>query len=109
MANIINIILRAVCFGFLSSFSNAPGTWQKSHSTPSDAVMNCIAGMICSDGTPLSAWMFLKTCSAGLLGGLSAEREGTFSKLKQSTVLRIRMPVDVVIRISLNLGMAHLP
>jgi hypothetical protein len=29
IATIICIILRAVSFGFLSSFSNAPSTWQK--------------------------------------------------------------------------------
>jgi len=43
--NIISIIFRAVCFCFLSSFSNAPCTWQNSHSTPRDAVMNCIEGI----------------------------------------------------------------
>src|SRR6266498_5300502 len=41
IANVICIILRAVCFGFLSSLSNAFSTWQYSHCTPSDDVMNC--------------------------------------------------------------------
>src|SRR5262249_8702485 len=48
MAFIISIILRAASFGFLSSLSKAIvrslRTWQYSHSTPSDAVMNCMAG-----------------------------------------------------------------
>src|SRR5438874_1614054 len=66
MAIIMPIILRAVTFGFLSSFSNARGTWQYSHSTPREAAMNCMAGMICSAGIPLSAWTFLYSCSASL-------------------------------------------
>src|ERR1700756_5701327 len=66
MANIISIILRAVCLGFLSSFSKDFSTWQKSHSTPNDAVMNCIVGNSCSAGTPLSTWIFLNCCSAVL-------------------------------------------
>src|SRR4051794_31875059 len=41
----MSIMWRAASFGFLSSLSNACSTWQKSHSTPSDAEMNCIAGM----------------------------------------------------------------
>ena len=44
MANIISIICRAIFLGFLSSLSIAFGTWQKSHCTPSEAVMNCIEG-----------------------------------------------------------------
>ena len=45
-ANIICIISRALFFGFLSSLSNAPSTWQCSQRTPSADVMNCIAGII---------------------------------------------------------------
>ena len=67
MANIISIILRAVCLFFLSSFSKALCTWQNSHSTPNDAVMNCMVGKISSAGTPLSTWMFLN-CSSAFFG-----------------------------------------
>ena len=63
MANIICIILRAVFFSFLSSLSNsilpAFSTWQKSHSTPSDAEMNCMEGISWSAGMSFSTWMFL--------------------------------------------------
>src|SRR5437867_1263331 len=58
------IILRAVTFGFLSSFSFACATWQYSHSTPNDAAINCIEGITCSAGIPLSAWIFLNSSSA---------------------------------------------
>src|SRR5260370_40283253 len=64
MANLLSTILRVVCLLFLSSFSNAPCPWQKSHSTPSEAVMNCMVGNICSAGTPLRTWMFLNCSSA---------------------------------------------
>src|SRR5579864_393078 len=67
MANIISIILRAVCLGFLSSFSKAFCTWQKSHSTPSEAAMNCMVGKTWSAGTPLSTWIFLNCSSAFLV------------------------------------------
>src|SRR5208283_910713 len=67
MVSIISIIFRAVCFGFLSSFSNAPCTWQNSHSTPRDALMNCIAGINWSAGIPFSVWTFLN-CSSAFLG-----------------------------------------
>src|SRR4029077_2360331 len=70
MANIIFIILRAVTLVFLSSLSNSkpwsPLTWQYSHSTPSEAVMNCIEGGTRSAGTPFSAWIFLNSSSASL-------------------------------------------
>src|ERR1051325_727689 len=66
MAIIMPIILRAVTFGFLSSFSIWCGTWQYSHSTPREAAMNCMAGMTCSAGIPLSAWIFLYSSSASL-------------------------------------------
>src|SRR5438552_8711972 len=71
------IILRAVTLGFLSSFSFACATWQYSHSTPSEAAMNCIEGITCSAGIPLSAWIFLNSSSAsfrpaGAVAGLDA-------------------------------------
>src|SRR5438477_11117629 len=58
------IILRAVTLGFLSSFSLACATWQYSHSTPSEAAMNCIEGITCSARIPLTAWIFLNSSSA---------------------------------------------
>src|SRR5439155_21222458 len=61
---IMLIILRAVTFGFLSSFSFPCATWQYSHSTPNDAAINCIEGITCSAGIPLSAWIFLNSSSA---------------------------------------------
>src|ERR1700675_935217 len=73
MANIISIILRAVTFVFLSSLSNSrplsPRTWQYSHSTPSEAVMNCMEGNTRSAGTPFSTLMFLNCSSASLGAG----------------------------------------
>src|SRR5205807_4740272 len=68
------IILRAVTLGFLSSFSFACATWQYSHSTPSEAAMNCIEGITCSAGIPLSAWIFLNSSSAsfGPAGAVAA-------------------------------------
>src|SRR6185437_7716801 len=78
MANIIFIILRAVTFVFLSSLSNSifwpSRTWQYSHSTPRDAVMNCMEGNTRSAGTPFRAWMFLNCSSAslGAAGGCGA-------------------------------------
>jgi hypothetical protein len=45
IAVVIAIISRAVCFGFFSSDSILPCTWQNEHSTPKDAEMNCIAGI----------------------------------------------------------------
>ena len=66
MANIICIIFRAVCFSFLSSLSNSCSTWQKSHSTPSEAVMNCMAGINWSAGMLFKTWMFLY-CWAAVL------------------------------------------
>src|SRR5580693_10353740 len=70
MANIISIMLRAVTLVFLSSLSNSrpfsPRTWQYSHSTPSEAVMNCMEGRTRSAGTPFSTLMFLNSSSASL-------------------------------------------
>ena len=54
MAICISIILRAVCLDFLSSFSNAFCTWQNSHSTPSELLMNCMAGRNWSAGVPFN-------------------------------------------------------
>src|SRR5947208_15030402 len=75
--------LRAVTFGFLSSLSIWRGTWQYSHSTPREAAMNCIEGISCSAGMPLSACMFLYSSSASFgatptpdmdLGGVDCPR-----------------------------------
>src|SRR5438477_8354261 len=73
------IILRAVTLGFLSSFSLACATWQYSHSTPSEAAMNCIDGTTCSAGIPLSAWMFLYSSSASLGGFAAASSDDAFA------------------------------
>src|SRR6267378_4264144 len=71
IAIIMVIILRAVTLGFLSSFSIAPCTWQYSHSTPSEALINCIEGTTWSAGMPLSTWIFLN-CSSASLEGVAA-------------------------------------
>jgi CBS domain containing-hemolysin-like protein len=64
IAAIICIIRRAVCFSFLSSLSKARCTWQKSHSTPSDAETNCIVGISSSAGMSLRTCTFLNTSPA---------------------------------------------
>src|SRR6267142_6274905 len=68
MATIMAVHLRAVTLGFLSSFSIALWTWQYSHSTPSEAAINCIDGTTWSAATPLRVWIFLN-CSSASLGG----------------------------------------
>ena len=64
MAIIMRIISRAVFLVFLSSLSISRSTWQNSHSTPSEALMNCMVGISSSAGMFLSTWMFLNSWAA---------------------------------------------
>src|SRR5262249_48672708 len=94
MAICISIILRAVALAFLSSFSNASRTWQNSHSTPSEALMNCIAGCTLSAGTPFITWMFLKNCSAvfpACVGGAAFCARARFIASGREQAMAIRM------------------
>src|SRR5271157_1629754 len=72
MANTMRIISRAVFLFFLSSLSISRSTWQNSHSTPSDALMNCMVGTSWSAGMLLSTWMFLNSSAAVFAGALPA-------------------------------------
>src|SRR5260370_15301405 len=91
------IILRAVTFGFLSSFSFACVTWQYSHSTPREAAMNCIEGITCSAGIPFRAWIFLNSSSASLapawiaraFGGLDCAHAPATAGIRLSEVPQI--------------------
>src|SRR5712691_341943 len=77
MADVITIILRAVRLAsvssaYLSQFPLLSATWQSVQFMPREAEKNPMVAMNWSAGIPLSAWTFLKTCSA--IGGLCSGR-----------------------------------